>query len=43
MMDECERFCSFANPEALDEDQMENWEDHICRQAFLIRPHYFSV
>ena len=29
VMEECERFGEFANPDALSEDEMDDWEEHI--------------
>ena len=37
VMGECERFGEFANPDALSEDEMEDWEEHIVKDGWIPR------
>ena len=37
VMGECERFGEFANPDALSEDEMDDWEEHISKDGWLPR------
>ena len=37
IMGECERFSEFANPEALSEDEMDDWEEHIVKDGWIPR------
>ena len=43
MMGECERFGDFGNPDALSEDEMEDWEDHISKDGWLPRQNKLFV
>ena len=43
MMVECERFGEFANPDALSEDEMDDWEDHIVKDGWLPRQNKLFV
>lgn len=37
VMGECERFGEFANPDALSEHEMDDWEEHIIKDGWLPR------
>ena len=43
IMEECERFGDFGNPEALSEDEMDDWEDHIVKDGWLPRQNKLFV
>ena len=43
VMEECERFGEFANPDALSEDEMDDWEDHIIKDGWLPRQNKLFV
>ena len=43
VMGECERFGEFANPEALSEDEMDDWEEHIIKDGWLPRQNKLFV
>ena len=43
IMNECERFGEFANPDALSEDEMDDWEDHIIKDGWLPRQNKLFV
>ena len=35
LLKECETFCDFANPDALDVDRMSDWEEHVVKDGWL--------
>lgn len=43
VMGECERFGEFANPDALSEDEMDDWEEHISKDGWLPRQNKLFV
>ena len=43
VMEECERFGEFANPDALSEDEMDDWEEQINKDGWLPRQNKLFV